>query len=51
MSSPMEPIIPGRVFRAGKGFTHRGLWVWTGRRNIRVIPFNRFLQWTGGTRG
>lgn len=46
MSSPMQPLGGGRYW-AGKGFTHRGLWRWTGRRNVRVIPLNRFREWRG----
>lgn len=46
MSSPMHSL--GRNwYWAGDGFTHRGLWRWTGRRNLRIIPFNKFFEWHG----
>lgn len=49
MSSPMQPL--GRHwYWAGKYFTHRGLWRWNGRRNVRIIPLNRIHQWTGPKR-
>lgn len=48
MSSPMQTIVKGHIYWAGEGFTHRGLWLWIFERNIRIIPTNRFLSWTGG---
>lgn len=35
------------VYFAGKGFVYRGLYIWTGKRNVRIIAFNRFKYWTG----
>jgi hypothetical protein len=29
---------------AGKGFVYRGLWIWNGKKNVRIIPFNRFFE-------
>jgi hypothetical protein len=49
MSSPMEPL-GGGWYWAGRGFIYRGLWRWNGRRNVRVIPLNRFRQWSGPKR-
>lgn len=46
MSSPMQPLGHGWYW-AGPGFTHRGVWLWTGKRNVRVIPLNRIREWTG----
>jgi len=47
MSSPMTPVIEGRLYWAGRRFTHRGLWIWNGKRNLRIVPINRLRQWTG----
>jgi hypothetical protein len=43
----MNPVIKGRLYWAGRGFTHRGLWWWTGKRNVRVLPLNKIRQWNG----
>lgn len=32
---------------AGDRFKYQGIWIWTGKRNLRIIPFNRFNNWTG----
>lgn len=45
----MQPLGRGWYW-AGKGFTHRGLWWWTGKRNVRVLPLNRLSQWCGPRR-
>lgn len=47
MSSPMRAIVKKRIFWAGKGFTHRGVWVWMFRKNIRIIPTNKPFSWFG----
>lgn len=33
------------LYWAGHRHTHRGLWLWTGRRNLRVLAMNHFLHW------
>lgn len=43
----MQSLIRGRLYYAGPGFTHRGVWLWTGKQNVRVIPLNRFREWMG----
>lgn len=32
---------------AGERFMYKGLWFWTGKKNVRIIPLNRFDNWTG----
>lgn len=35
------------VYFAGKNFVYRGIHIWTGKNNVRIIPFNKFSNWTG----
>lgn len=36
-----------KFYWADKGFMYQGLWVWNGVKNFRVLPLNRFKNWTG----
>lgn len=36
------------MYFAGNGFVYRGIWIWNGKRNIRIVPFNRFTEPFGG---
>ncbi len=42
----MKKII-NHVYWAGEGFKYKGLWIWNGKKNIRIIPLNNFNNWTG----
>lgn len=49
-SSPMKKLFSlGKIsfYWADKGFMFRGLWIWTGKKNVRVIPLNRFSEYAG----
>lgn len=35
------------VYFAGKHFKYRGFYIWTGKDNVRIIPFNKFTNWIG----
>lgn len=35
------------LYWADKNFVYQGLWLWTGKKNIRVVPTNRFTNWGG----
>lgn len=40
--------VKGKVFYwAGSRFLYRGLWMWNGKENIRIIALNRFRNWNG----
>jgi hypothetical protein len=46
-SSPMKKLfsIGGKsVYWADKRFQYRGVWIWTGAKNVRIVPFNRFFE-------
>lgn len=43
----MTPVIKEHLYWAGPGFTHRGLWWWTGKQNVRILPTNHPRQWRG----
>lgn len=32
---------------AGDGFMFKGLYMWNGKTQFRVIPLNEFKNWTG----
>lgn len=36
-----------KFYYADKTFMFRGVWIWNGTRNKRVIPFNQFGNWAG----
>ncbi len=38
-----------KFYFAGKRFCYQGLWVWSGKNNIRLLPFNQFSNWFGRT--
>ena len=47
-SSQMDKLFTvfGKTFYyAGNGFVYRGLFVWTGRSNRRILAFNKFSNW------
>lgn len=35
------------LYWAGAQFVYRGLVLWTGRRNVRLLALNRFGDWFG----
>lgn len=40
--------IKGKTFYwANTKFKYVGLWMWNGQRNVRVLAFNRFSEWSG----
>lgn len=48
--SPMEKLFTVgkyKVYFAGDRFKYKGIWLWNGVKNFRVIPFNNFKNWTG----
>lgn len=46
MSSPMHPLIRGRLFWAKRGvFVRPGLILWTGKRHLRIFPK---IDWIDG---
>lgn len=45
MSSPMTTLVRGRLFWAGKRFADPGLYLFTGRDNVRLIPWFK-RQWS-----
>jgi hypothetical protein len=46
-SSPMKLLFKiGKysIYWAGKHFVYRGLWTWNGKKNIRILPLNKFFE-------
>lgn len=46
VSSPMKQLGKTNFYWAGKGFMFKGLWYCKGG-NKRIIPLNKFDNWTG----
>lgn len=40
----MNPIIKGRLYWANKRFQKPGLYLWTGKRNLRLFPKIEFVE-------
>ena len=36
-----------KLYWADKSFMYQGLWLWGGTTNRRIVPLNRFNNWTG----
>ena len=35
-----------KIYYANSNFIFNGLFIWTGKTNLRIIPFNKFKNWT-----
>lgn len=36
-----------KFYWAGDQHLYKGLWVWNGTNNVRIIALNHFKNWTG----
>lgn len=36
-----------KFYYAGERHLFKGVWIWNGKKNVRIIPFNHFNNWTG----
>lgn len=30
-----------KFYWAGRGFKYMGLWIWNGKKNVRILPLNK----------